>query len=328
MQSFSDSFGRQFKYLRISVTDRCNFRCVYCLPNGYQRPSEPQEPELTAEEIFKLCSGFSRLGFEKIRLTGGEPTLRRDLVAIISAVSKLPGIRTVALTTNGHNLEQLAAPLKEAGLASVNVSLDSLDAGRFQAMTGSARFEAVIRGIDKAISVGFRSVKLNSVLMKGVAEIDFDGFVEWVRERPVTVRFIELMRTGKNADLFESHHLSAGDFQLRLLKGGWKPVSRLSDAGPALEFSHPEFLGKIGLIAPYSKDFCQSCNRLRVSCRGDLRLCLFGDENISLRPSLQQADYAEAVASKVAQAIQRKPEAHQLKEGKYGSTWNLASIGG
>lgn len=327
MNHLEDSYGRRFKYLRLSVTDRCNFRCVYCLPDGYQ-PQAGSEPELSLEEIQRLCAGFDRLGFSKIRLTGGEPALRRDLVEIVSAVAALPNIETVALTTNGHNLERLAEPLRGAGLSAVNVSLDSLDPEVFRKITGSGRFENVFRGIDKALECGFRAVKVNAVLLRGLTDQEVPAFLEWVRTRPVSVRFIELMRTGRNVDLFRERHLGAGDVQFLLLKNGWKPVARKETEGPAVEYAHPDYAGRIGLIAPYSKEFCHGCNRLRVSSRGALRLCLFGDGDFGLRPSLAGDDYAESVAERVRELILRKPESHLLQEGKYGNTWNLASIGG
>lgn len=328
MKNLEDSFSRQFRYLRLSVTDKCNFRCTYCLPNGYQAPNSPQKSEMSVQEIRALCEGFNLLGFEKIRLTGGEPTIRRDLLEIVRAVSDLDNVRTVALSTNGHNLDRLARPLREAGVTSLNISLDSLDPERFRAITGSGRFDSVMKGIESALESGFSSVKVNAVLLRDATDLDIPGFFEWVRERPISVRFIELMRTGKNVDLFEKRHMSCGEIQLILRKRGWAPKERNRLGGPAVEYGHPDYKGSIGLIAPYSQDFCQSCNRLRVSARGDLRLCLFGEEDYSLRQHLEKSNAPELVAAAVRSLIDRKPVSHFLQEGKYGNTWNLASIGG
>lgn len=328
MGIFQDSFGRSFSYLRLSITDRCNFRCAYCLPDGYQAPPSPVEDELSVEEIRRLWAGFDKLGFRKVRLTGGEPAIRKDLVEIVRVLSSFPRLKTIALTTNGHNLDRLARPLRLAGLNALNVSLDSLDPEQFRQVTGSSRFSNVVRGIDAALEEGYESVKVNAVLLKGVTEHDVPRFMDWIKERPVSVRFIELMRTGRNSRLFEERHLGAGDLQLFLRKGGWKELPKAKDAGPALEYAHPDYKGKIGLIAPYSKDFCTGCNRLRVSSRARLKLCLFGEEDFSLKPYLAGDDYADQVARKIGELIYRKPESHYLKEGKYGNTWNLASIGG
>lgn len=328
MKPLQDTYGRTFRYLRLSVTDRCNFRCVYCLPNGYEAPSPSRAPELSPEEIHRLAAGFDMLGFTKIRLTGGEPTLRRDILEVVGALSGFPRLRTIAITTNGHNLEKLAAPLRRLGVGALNVSLDSLDPARFAALTGRPKLDAVLRGIEAALDCGFASVKVNAVLMKGLNEQDIPAFLDWVRTRPVSVRFIELMRTGRNSSLFQERHLGAGELQLFLRKNGWMEAARGPSAGPAVEYSHPGYAGRIGLIAPYSQDFCLTCNRLRVSSRGDLRLCLFGEEDYPLRPALAGPGYREEVAARVRAMLTRKPESHYLKEGKYGNTWNLASIGG
>ena len=327
MTMLTDSFGRTFRYLRLSITDRCNFRCEYCLPNGYQAPAE-KIAELSADEIYRLCAGFNLLNFAKVRITGGEPTLRRDLVDIVQAISSHSNIHTLALTTNGHNLERLARPLYNAGLRQLNVSVDSLNPEHFKAITGVGKLDGVLRGIESALECGFKSVKVNAVLLRGISDQEFSSFFEWIRHRPISVRFIELMRTGKNVELFEKKYISAGEVQLELLKRGWTALERSALSGPAVEYQHANFAGKIGLIAPYAENFCDNCNRLRVSCRGDLRLCLFGEEDFSLRPLLYTADYAENIANEVRRIILRKPESHYLKEGKYGNTWNLASIGG
>ena len=322
-----DAEGRQFEYLRLSVTDRCNFRCVYCLPQGHQaRPDEL--PALSVPEIRNLVSGFAELGFWKVRLTGGEPTVRGDILDLARTVASVPGIRKVVLTTNGWRLQQLAAPLRAAGITGLNVSVDSLDPKRFLRTTGHARLNGVLKGIDAAFAAGFTSVKVNAVLMKGANEEDFAAFLEWTSQQPVTVRFIELMRTRDNGALFEQHHLPSGILYRRLTDAGWTPAPRSEGDGPAQEFSRPGHPGRIGLIAPYSSSFCRSCNRLRVSSQGGLRLCLFGEADFSLRPMLQSPHQREELMDAVQSLILRKPTAHQLQEGKYGSTASLAAIGG
>ena len=240
----------------------------------------------------------------------------------------MPNLRILALSTNGHNLDRIARPLRRSGITALNISLDSLDSERFQRVTGSSRFDSVMKGIDIALEAGFESVKVNAVLLRDLTDVDVPRFFDWVKTRPISLRFIELMRTGRNLELFEQRFLSAGEIQLILRKRGWTPVERGALAGPAMEYRHPSSLGSIGLIAPYAKEFCDTCNRLRVSSRGGLRLCLFGDQDYSLRQYLAEEGAPDLVASAVRSLMERKPASHYLKEGKYGNTWNLASIGG
>ena len=322
-----DSYERKFVYLRLSVTDRCNFRCVYCLPNGYEA-SGHIEPELSLEEVRRLVSGFVKLGVWKVRLTGGEPTVRRDIVELAQTVASVQGVRKIAITTNGNRLEELAIPLRKAGVTSVNISVDSLDKETFQKITGTDRFEQVLRSVDHALSAGFENVKINTVLLREKNDHELSNFIFWVRERPVSVRFIELMQTGKNRELFERRHLSGGTVQFELLRSGWTPLARKRDDGPAVVYHHPDYAGTIGIIAPYSQDFCKTCNRLRVSSRGALRLCLFGEKDESLRDCLTDDSGREELVARVRRLVLGKPISHFLHEGKYGNTWNLAGIGG
>lgn len=327
MLDLVDSYQRKFVYLRLSVTDRCNFKCIYCLPNGYQA-SPDQDPELNHDEITRLVRAFSKLGIKKVRLTGGEPTVRRDIIEIAERVNAIPGIQKLAITTNGYRLFELAKPLRDAGVRALNVSIDSLDRESFHRLSGTDRLEHILKGVDRALGLGFSDVKVNSVLMKESTEHELGRFMTWIKDKPITVRFIELMRTGKNTEFFEQRHLSGGVIQFQLLSTGWKQKPRLSDDGPATVYEHPDSVGKIGIIAPYSKDFCSTCNRLRVTSRGALRLCLFGEKDESLRPYLQRDSDAGDLTDRILELLKEKPIAHQLHEGKYGNTWNLSGIGG
>jgi cyclic pyranopterin phosphate synthase len=311
------------------LTDACNFRCTYCLPDGYQKPCGLNEP-LSVREIHHLVSAFAALGFCKIRLTGGEPSLRRDLVEIVETVSSIEGIEAVALSTNGARLKYDVAALRAAGLTALNVSLDSLDPQVFERMTGSgaSKHADILAGIDKAFAMGFDSVKLNAVLMKGVNDSALDEYIAWVKDRDVSVRFIELMRTGRNRELFEAHHISGDVVHESLKARGWQRAERKSADGPAVVYRHSEYRGQIGVIAPYSHDFCSTCNRLRVSSLGNLRLCLFGEGEESLRDLLQDPDDKERLVARVQRVLGCKPDSHYLQEGKYGKTWNLSAIGG
>lgn len=323
-----DSFNRTFKYLRLSVTDKCNFRCAYCLPNGYQKNPCETEDELSLNEIRRLVEGFSSLGFKKVRLTGGEPTLRKDIVEIVEVIARQKSIEKVALTTNGFRLKGLLGDLKTAGLSAINISLDSLESRNFKAITGSRQFEDIFASIDDALALGFSSVKVNVVLLRELNDFELGSFLSFVKNKRVSVRFIELMKTGDNQEFFAKHHLSMEVVKERLQSFGWEELERRSEDGPAAVFIHPEYLGQMGLIAPYSKDFCDTCNRLRVSARGRLRLCLFGTGDLTLRPWLQDDVAAEKLPQVIEKLILNKKSSHQLLEGIYGTTANLAEIGG
>lgn len=332
MNILQDNHGRTFSYLRLSVTNACNFRCRYCLPNGYQktpvRGDVFEDNLLTLGEIHNLASGFASLGFNKIRLTGGEPTLRPDIVDIVRSISAIPGINTVALTTNGYRLDKLAPDLYDAGLSAVNVSLDSLDPKRFEQITGSDLFERVKCGLDHALRVGIKRVKVNVVLLKSFIERDFPLFLDYVRDIPISIRFIELMQTAQNQSFFQEEYYPGEKLLALLEREDWKHIPRSGNDGPARELSHPLFAGRFGIIAPYSKDFCSTCNRLRISSRGKLKLCLFGDGEYSLRPFLQRADQREDLIQVLRELIGEKPPTHLLHQGLFGSTRNLAEIGG
>lgn len=322
----SDTFGRTFPYLRLSLTEACNFRCGYCLPDGYRADGRPVF--LGADELRRLVEAFAAVGLRKVRLTGGEPTLRKDLDAIIRIVAGVPGIERVVLTTNGCRLPARVAPWREAGLTGLNVSADSLDAARFHAITGHDRLGEILDGVERALGLGFESVKLNAVLLRGVNDDELPRWLEYVRERPVAVRFIELMRTNDNVAYFERHHLRAEGLEAVLRDAGWIRRMRAPDAGPAVEYLHPDYAGRIGVIAPYSRDFCTSCNRLRVTARGDLRLCLFGDAGVSLRPLLARDEDRDALVELIASQLRAKAAGHGLHAGDSGATPHLASVGG
>ena len=325
MKVLKDSFGRKFPYLRLSVTEVCNFRCTYCLPNGYQKT---ERDFLTLAEITRLATAFAELGTHKIRLTGGEPTVRRDLTQIARAVSSISGIRTVALTTNGYNLKENANAFRDAGINALNVSIDSLNSERFHAITGQDKLAHVLEGIEAAKAAGFTNIKINSVLLKEVTDHTLPEFLSWIKRKALSVRFIELMQTGENLAFFKQHHISANVIIQQLLEHGFVPELRKPDSGPAQEFTHPDYAGKIGIIAPYSKDFCKSCNRLRVTSRGKLMLCLFGEGGYDLRPYLQADDQREELIDAIASALHFKHETHYLQQGITGSTPHLATLGG
>ncbi|UBH26948.1 GTP 3',8-cyclase MoaA [Aeromonas enteropelogenes] len=326
MSPLEDGFSRRFYYLRLSITDVCNFRCTYCLPDGY-RP-EGRKSFLSVDEIRRVVSGFAAMGTRKVRLTGGEPSLRRDFTSIIEAVAGTPGIEKVAMTTNGYRLKERAREWFDAGLSALNVSVDSLDPRQFHQITGENKLAEVMEGIEAALAAGFKSVKINAVLLKGLNDYQLEAFLAWIKHKPIELRFIELMQTGEMDTLFQNHHVSGEQIKQRLLESGWVQQLRGKDDGPAQVFMHPESQGGVGLIMPYSKDFCAGCNRLRVSSVGKLHLCLFGDNGVELRDLLGADSQQEALQQRIRSALSGKAATHRLHEGNAGATPHLASIGG
>lgn len=321
-----DNFDRVFPYLRLSITDVCNFRCEYCLPDGYQCHSKPRF--LSRDEIRRLVTAFAELGVWKIRLTGGEPSTRKDFSDIIDLVSHMPGIKNMAFTTNGYRLKDNAQKWYDAGMRNLNVSMDSLNRDIFHKITGHDRLPAIMQAIEKSLEIGYDSVKVNVVLLKGINHESLPDYLDYVKKRPVTVRFIELMQTGDNLDYFKKRHLSAEVIRSQLLEQEWIENIRQNGAGPAVNFTHPDYLGAIGLIAPYSKDFCQGCNRLRITATGDLRLCLFGNIGIPLRNLLQSDDQKQALQARIIKQLNYKKSSHFLAQGETGLIPNLSSTGG
>lgn len=321
-----DTFERAFPYLRLSITDICNFRCEYCLPNGYHSDKKPKF--LTQDEIRRLVTAFAELGVWKIRLTGGEPSVRKDFTDIIKLVSSVPGIKNMAFTTNGYRLKGRAREWYDAGMRRLNVSIDSLNREMFHKITGHDRLDDVLAGIETALAIGYEAVKVNVVLLRGVNDTTLDHYLDYVKDRPVTVRFIELMQTGDNRAYFKKRHLSAEVLRNRLLEQGWIENIHVNGAGPAVNFTHPDYTGAIGLIAPYAKDFCLGCNRLRITATGDLRLCLFGEMGIPLRDLLQHDDQKQALQKRIMKQLDYKKSSHFLIEGETGLISNLSSTGG
>ena len=322
-----DAFQRAYYYLRLSITDQCNFRCNYCLPNGYQ-PEANKPSFLTLSEIVRVAEAFAAMGTEKIRLTGGEPTLRKDFITIAENVANVSGIRQLALTTNGYRMAKDVDAWQRAGITSINVSVDSLDPKMFHQITGINKFDEVMRGIERAFEIGYKKVKVNSVLMKNLNDHEFNQFLAWVKNRPIQMRFIELMQTGEMDSFFHHHRLSGEILVKKLLEQGWQLQQKAITDGPAKVFKHPDYMGEIGLIMPYEKNFCASCNRLRVSAKGKLHLCLFGEEGIELRDLLRSDDQQSILQARIFSALQGKREHHYLHQGDTGIRQHLASIGG
>ena len=330
MRELQDTFGRKFPYIRLSITDVCNFRCSYCLPQGYKKNPGDMRSFMSADEISRLVKALSELGVRKIRLTGGEPTVRKDFFDILKDMKQNSNISKVTMTTNGYQLKKIAKQLHEVGLDGINISIDSLNRETFKNLTGHDRLLDILEGIKTLQGLNFKNIKVNAVLLKGVndTEKDFEAFTNFIGNNKIDFRFIELMETGDNLEFFKKNHVPAKIFKDYLEKNKWVYQTHGKDAGPAINYINPEFKGKFGLIAPYSKDFCKTCNRLRITARGDLRLCLFGNTGTSIRHLLQNDDQKEELVDLVISQLRLKKASHHLELGDTGITPNLSSTGG
>ena len=330
MNVLEDSFGRKFPYIRLSISDVCNFKCGYCLPDGYKIDKSDNRTFINIEEIGRLARALSELGVSKIRLTGGEPTVRKDFFEIIKIIKENSGIKKTVITTNGYRLDKIANDIKNSGLDGINISIDSLNAETFKKITGHDRLEEILRGIKNLQKLNFKNIKINAVLLKGVndSEKDFNDWAEFVKNNEIDFRYIELMQTGDNLDYFNKYHVPSKKFTDYLNNNNWIIQTFGKDAGPAKNYLNPKFKGKFGVIAPYSKDFCKSCNRLRITAKGDLRLCLFGNTGINIRHLMQKDNQIEELKDLILKQLNFKKESHYLEIGETGLTKNLSTTGG
>lgn len=296
--------GRIIDYLRISVTDRCNLRCVYCMPaEGVEFVSH--EDILTYEEIALFVRVAAGLGFSKVRLTGGEPLVRRDLAKLVGQVASTPGIVDISLTTNGILLPLAAGELKRAGLSRVNISIDTLDPERYMRLTRGGSLERALAGVEAAFQAGLTPVKLNAVLMHEVLD-ELPAFVELTRERPLHVRFIEWMPVGGCGPASPIDGPSRDDVVARLRAlGSLGPAPSPGGWGPARYFAFPGYAGTIGFISAMSDHFCAGCNRLRLTADGKLKNCLFSNDEVDVRSPLRTGD-ADETARRIAESLSRK----------------------
>ena len=327
-----DAFGRRLDYLRVSVTDRCNFRCTYCLPENADFPFG-DKAFLSADELETIVGALVRLGIRRVRLTGGEPLMRRDILEIAHRIKALPGVENLALSTNGSELARMAPALKAAGVDRINVSVDSLDPERFREVTRRGDLEEVWRGVEAALAAGLDPVKLNAVLMTAGADgglADIELLASLVLDRPLHVRFIEMMPTEVNHHLQPGGFLSADAARARIQErfGPLTPVEIGPRTGPAKAFRFPGTQGTVGFITPLSHTFCAECNRLRLTARGELRLCLFADRVYPLRPLLDVAEPEAALEAEILRVLQEKPAEHMLTAGNYGNLASFMQIGG
>ena len=315
MAKLLDPYDRTIDYLRISITDRCNLDCLYCTPFGGRSRLSHAEI-LSYEEILRTVKAAVRAGISKIRITGGEPLQRRGMVRLCRMLADVAGIESLALTTNGILLKELAGPLFEAGVRRVNVSLDTLKPERFNQITGGDLLYRVLEGIEVSENVGLSPIKINTVVMRGVNDDEVEDLAGLTLEKPYHVRFIELMPT--QGHTMESHHslfVPVAEMIDRVkMIGNLQLETKTESFGPAKLFSFSGAAGKIGFIAPLSRHFCDTCNRLRLTADGKLRTCLFSEKEVDIKESLRKGATMKDLALIFKQAIQEKPKRHQLND--------------
>ena len=314
----NDTLGRKITYLRLSVTDLCDLRCIYCMPE-HGVPKCAHSEICSPEELCDMAAAAVSLGVRKVRITGGEPLVRRGVVSLCRMLRALPGLEELCLTTNGVRLPELAAPLREAGVDRLNISLDTLRPERYRSITRIGELSSVLRGLDAAEAAGFSHTKLNCVLMGGVNDDEIEDFVRLTQARPLSVRFIELMPMGACAKWEKARFLPAGavlDRVPELEPAGTDGVSRL--------YRIPGAAGTVGLIEPMSHAFCAECSRIRITADGKLKPCLHADTEIALRGL-----HGEALLDAIRQGIARKPERHALtRDGQSHAGRCMSEIGG
>jgi len=307
-----DSFGRTLDYLRLSVTDRCNLRCRYCMPEE-GIPSIPHGEILSYEELLRVAAATVRLGVRKIRVTGGEPLVRKGIVGFVRQLAALPGAPEIVLTTNGLNLAGMAQELKDAGLSRVNVSLDTLREDRFSGITRREGLSQVLEGLRAAEAAGLVPIKINMVPILGVNEDEIVDFARLTLRHPWEIRFIEYMPVSDNLGFAPEQRFSAQSIMEELSRLGiLLPIPRSGPAGPARLFRYSDAEGRLGVIPAVSNHFCGECNRLRVTADGRIRPCLFSDEEIDLKNALREANSEQELEELIATAAGAKPEKHRI----------------
>jgi cyclic pyranopterin phosphate synthase len=324
-----DSFGRPHNNLRISVTDRCNIRCVYCMPEEVR--FQPRSALLTFEEIERVTRVAVSLGFDKVRLTGGEPLVRRDLPRLIEMLVAIPGLKDVGLTTNGILLKPVVRTLREAGLKRINISIDTLDPARFERLTRRPGLEQVVEGILAAKEAGFDPVKINAVAIRGETEEDVVPLAQFARKHGLELRFIEYMPLDAGHRWERDKVLFAADI-IDIIAAGVAPLAPVSNPdprAPALDYEYADGGGKVGLIASISRPFCMSCNRLRLTSDGKLRNCLFSLEESDVRGLLRGGASDAQIAQIIRDCVAAKWEGHEITTARFIQPERLMhSIGG
>lgn len=326
----SDTFGRRIDYLRISVTDRCNLRCLYCMPSEGVKPITHKDI-LTYEEIIRIVRIAVPIGIKKVRLTGGEPLARKNIASLISSLKKIEGVENISMTTNGILLEGYAEEFFHAGLDRVNVSLDSLRPERYREITRGGSLESVIRGIEKAHDVGLRPVRINMVPIKGFNDDEIEDFARLTLVKPYQVRFIEFMPTGSQELWSPERYIPVDEIKRIVERIGRLTPVRLRRSGPARYFRFDGALGVIGFINAVTHQFCSECNRIRLTADGYLRPCLFSEKEIDLKTAMRNGATDEEIERLIRLAIEVKPKEHNIncRDGSsFLITRPMSKIGG
>ena len=306
-----DPFDRRIDYLRLSVTDRCDLRCSYCMPKGF-RNFEIPDHWLTFDEIERLVRSFAALGLKRVRLTGGEPLVRKNLPDLAGRLSAIAGIEDLSLSTNATQLEKQAASLKQAGVERLNVSLDTLDRSDYAHITGRDVLPTVLKGLETARGLGFRSIKINMVAMAGVNDRQIEPMLDYCLEHDFTLRLIETMPMGSSGR--DARYLDLQPVKQRLQERYGLVESLATGGGPARYLASPDGRISIGFITPMSQHFCASCNRVRLAVDGTLYLCLGQEDRLEFRPLLRSGISDAGLIEAVVEAIRRKPERHEFRE--------------
>lgn len=324
-----DQFGRKVDYIRLSITDRCDFRCVYCM--GEDMTFLPRNEVLSLEECARLVKVFVGLGVSKVRITGGEPLVRKNALWLFEEIGQLQGLRELVLTTNGSQLERQADKLKQAGVKRINISLDSLDKERFRRITRVGELDKVLRGIDAAKQAGFEHIRLNTVLMRGINDDEALPLLQFAIDQGVDIAFIEEMPLGE-VDHARGSTCVSNEETLKLLKAHFPLISSAeTTGGPARYWRIPETQTRVGFISPHSHNFCESCNRVRITCKGELFLCLGQEDKVDLLPLLRQHPHDDApLIAAILHGMQIKPKGHDfdLKRAKPAVVRFMSMTGG
>ncbi|QEY27127.1 GTP 3',8-cyclase MoaA [Neisseria zalophi] len=322
----TDAFGRTVDYLRISVTDRCDLRCTYCLPKGFKGFAVPKD-WLSIEELARVASAFARLGTKRFRLTGGEPLLRKGLTQLAAEINNQPGVEDISLTTNGTQLFKHAQALRQAGVRRLNISLDSLRHDCVKDITGTDCLPQVLEGIKAAKETGFERIKINMVPLKGINEYDLDDMVAFCIENGFILNLIEAMPMGATGQAHAKVSLQPVLTQLQQ-KFDLTPFNGTIGGGPARYWQSSDGGFTLGLITPMSQHFCETCNRVRLSATGDLHLCLGQEDKVALRPMLRDGCSDDELEQAIRKAVMRKPEKHEFVENPYKIIRVMALTGG
>lgn len=323
-----DKHGRHIDYVRLSVTDRCDFRCVYCMSEDMT--FLPREQVLSLEEIEQVARAFTELGVKKIRITGGEPLVRNNVISLFEGIGRLPGLEELLLTTNGSQLEKMSGPLRDAGVNRINISLDSLDAERFRSMTRTGKLDKVLRGIEHAVETGFESIRLNSVILRGHNEHEILDLLEYAMGLGINIAFIEEMPLGDVSDHSREDTMCSNEYVRDVISERFPltPID-METAGPSRYYRIESHATRVGFISPVSHNFCESCNRVRVTVEGRLLLCLGNEYSVDLRRILREhPEDMDLLKETIREAMDIKPLRHYFYDKDHAQVVRFMNMTG